>query len=116
MYKCRTCGKDVSETTIVCPHCGESDAIYNASIKFLWSKYRRIEKNWRIKIGVIAAIIWLTWGTLSHGTGWVVVLWLLFNPVVLYWLGLWLFGETSDMKELESEISRINALRDKLKS
>lgn len=114
IYKCKTCGKDVSETAIVCPHCGDLDAIYNADIRFLWEKYHKKGKIRHIRIGVGSVIIWLLLGLFNTSSGLVMILWMV-SVFVFYWLGMLLFEESSEMKEIESQISEINAMRDKLK-
>ena len=84
MYKCRTCNKEVAQTAITCPHCGDTDCVYNAEIKSQKNFLVKKNKKRRWTVFLILLPIWLIFGFNLHGGGWVgPVLWLISLPVSL---------------------------------
>jgi uncharacterized membrane protein YvbJ len=71
MYKCRTCGNPVVESVLVCPHCGDTDTIYNSNLNQLNDKYLKLEKKRKLWIDLICFSVWLIIGFNTKSNGWV---------------------------------------------
>ncbi|MDR0604672.1 MAG: hypothetical protein LBG80_10255 [Bacteroidales bacterium] len=110
MYKCRTCSKAIAPTAIICPHCGDADALHNKEINTLQTQFQKLEKKRKRWISLICFAIWLVVGFNGSGGGWIVLLWFISLPIG-FLLAIAMFGKSSEMNSIQYNIRQFEKLR-----